>query len=74
MPVDLDLLRAARNAFLLILVTLVAISVYQFFTLGRITTVVAVVWIVGAAGFYGSKWYYGRQDSPSTEGAVADED
>lgn len=74
MSVDTDLLRAARNAFLLILVTLLGISAYQFATRGAITAPVLVVWIVGAAGFYLSKWYYARQEGGEHEGAEKNEE
>lgn len=57
---DEVLLRSARNAFLALLLVLVAISIYQFATDGRITTEIAIVWVTGAGGFYASKWYYGR--------------
>jgi hypothetical protein len=53
-------LRSARNGFLIVLLLLVALSTYQFYTTGGITGPVAAVWVAAAGTFYASKWYYGR--------------
>jgi hypothetical protein len=53
-------LRSARNAYLVVLVLLVGLSAYQFYTIGGITNPVAAIWATAAGGFYLSKWYYGR--------------
>jgi hypothetical protein len=58
-----DVLRSARNAYLVVLLLLVGISVYQFVTIGRITAPIAAVWIAAAGVFYLSKWYYGRESA-----------
>lgn len=60
-------LRSARNAFLALLLVLVAVSTYQFVTIQRITPELAAVWITGAGAFYASKWYYGRQPAADTD-------
>ncbi|MEF8854496.1 MAG: hypothetical protein V5A24_03230 [Haloarculaceae archaeon] len=73
MPADVTVLRAARNAFLFVLLALVAVSTYQFATTGGIEPGIAVIWIVGAGGFYASKWYYGRSSDGAAD-AVADDD
>jgi hypothetical protein len=61
-------MRSARNAFLVLLVVLVGISTYQFYSFGSITAPVAVMWVVGAGTFYASKWYYGRSDGADGTG------
>ena len=66
-----EVLRSARNAFLVLMVLLVAISTYQCFSFGGVTDPVAVMWVVGAGAFYASKWYYGRGADP-TAGETAD--
>jgi len=63
---DDAVLYSARNAFLVLLLVLVGLSLYQFATLGRIRPGIAVVWVAGAGTFYLSKWHYGR------DGAAAD--
>lgn len=62
MPADDAVLRSARNAFLVVLVLLLAISIYQFVTLGTVSTAVLLLWAAGAGVFYASKVYYRRQD------------
>jgi hypothetical protein len=59
---DAIVLRSARNAFLVVLLLLVGVSTYQFYTIGGITGPIAVLWVAGAGAFYLSKWYYGRRD------------
>ncbi len=54
-------LRSARNAYLVVLLLLVGVSAYQFYTIGGITGPVAVIWVSAAGAFYLSKWYYQRQ-------------
>jgi hypothetical protein len=71
MPADLLVLRAARNAFLFVLLALVGVSTYQFATIGSIEPGIAVIWIVGAGGFYASKWYYKRGQDGADGGEVA---
>ena len=55
-------LRSARNALLVVFLLLVAVSTYQFYTMGGITSPVAAIWVAAAGVFYLSKWYYGRRD------------
>lgn len=71
MPVDDAVLRAARNAFMFVLLALLAVSIYQFVVLGGLAWEVGVIWVVGVGAYYGSKWYYGRRDD--TAGAPATE-
>jgi len=75
MAADLLVLRAARNAYLLVLLALVGTSTYQFATTGGISPAVALLWIVAAGGFYASKWYY-RRSGPdeATDGGGDDGD
>lgn len=51
-------MRAARNAFLVLLIVLFAVSVYQFITDGGFLA--GALWILGVVVFYGSKYYYKR--------------
>ncbi len=75
MPPDDRVLLAARNAFLFVLLALVGVSSYQFATTGGLEPGVGVIWIVGAGGYYASKWYYGRQaDQPAAAEAPDDGD
>jgi hypothetical protein len=62
MAADDTVLRSARNAFMVLLLLLLAISTYQFYTIGGLTTPVGVLWVAGAGAFYLSKWHYGRQN------------
>lgn len=67
MKTDHVVLLSARNAFLVLLVSLVAVGLYQFLTAGSVTRPVVVLWVVGVVVFYGSKTYYRRRppgDSP----------
>ena len=73
MAADLLVLRAARNAYLLVLLALVGTSTYQFATTGGITPAVAILWIVGAGGFYLSKWYYRRAGSDDAGAGTGDD-
>jgi hypothetical protein len=66
MPADDIVLRSARNAFLVLLVLLLGISTYQFYTTGGLTTPIALLWVAGAGVFYLSKWRYGRQTGGDT--------
>lgn len=59
---DIIMLQSARNAYLVVLLLLVGLSAYQFYTTGGITDPVAALWIVAVGVFYASKWYYGRGD------------
>lgn len=60
---DAVMLHSARNAYLVVLLLLVAISAFQFVTIGGITDPVAVIWVAAVGAFYLSKWYYGRQEA-----------
>ena len=55
--------RSARNGFGVLLVLLLAISTYQFATIGTFTWPVGLLWVVAVVTFYGSKVYYGRTDA-----------
>jgi hypothetical protein len=65
MAVEMAVLRSARNAFLVLLLTLVGLAVYEFVSLGTVRPGTAIAWVAGAAVYFGSKWYYGRQDAGS---------
>lgn len=70
MAVDEVMLRAARNAYLLILIALVAVSTYQFVTIGGLAPEIAAIWVVGVGTYYGSKWYYGSRESGADDAAT----
>jgi len=59
---DVVMLHSARNAYLVVLVLLVAISTYQFYTFGGLSDPIAVLWVAGAGSFFLSKWYYNYQE------------
>lgn len=67
MAVDEAVLRSARNAFLALMIGIIAVGIYQFVTSGRVSVAVAAIWILGAATFYGSKYHYGRSAEPPTD-------
>lgn len=56
-------MRAARNAFLVLVTLLLGISTYQFLTIDGITRPVAILWGVSVVTYFGSKFYYDRQAS-----------
>lgn len=51
-------LRSARNGYLVLIVLLVVISIYQFLQVGTVRPSIAFLWIVGAGTFYLSKYKY----------------
>lgn len=51
-------LRSARNGYLVLIVLLVVISIYQFLQVGTVRPSIAILWIVGAGTFYLSKYKY----------------
>lgn len=57
---DDALLESARNGFLVMLLALLGVGLYQIATQGTVSTVVGGVWAAGALVFYGSKLYYER--------------
>lgn len=69
MPADDIVLLSARNAFLVLILLLLGISTYQFYTIQGVTTPVAAMWVTAAGVFYLSKWYYNwsGDDSGKTE-------
>ncbi len=74
MPADDIVLRSARNAFLVLLLLLLAISTYQFYKFGGPTMPVGVLWVAGAGAFYLSKYHYGRKDSGDATGEQTEKD
>ena len=59
-------MRAARNAFLVLVTLLLGISTYQFLTIDGITRPVAVLWVVSVLTYFGSKFYYDREETATT--------
>jgi hypothetical protein len=66
MPDDDIVLLSARNSFLVLLLLLLGISTYQFYTIAGVTAPVAAMWVTAAGVFYLSKWYYGRGEATAT--------
>jgi hypothetical protein len=66
---DDDVLRSARNAYLVLIVALLAVGAYQFVVAGGVSTPIVALWVAGAGVFYASKYYYGRQDESEPSGA-----
>lgn len=54
-------MRAARNGFLVLIVVLLAVSVYEFVYVEQSGLTVPALWALGAGVFYASKYYYQRQ-------------
>lgn len=59
-----SVLRAARNAFLTLIVVLMGVSVYQFAFVGNPSPLSAGLWTLGVVVYYLSKVYYDRQSNP----------
>jgi len=60
MAVDEDLLKAARNGFLVVILVLLAVGVLEIVREGSVSLATGGTWLAGVAVFYGSKWYYAR--------------
>jgi 1,4-dihydroxy-2-naphthoate octaprenyltransferase len=58
MSEDLVVLRSARNAFLVLLVLLLAVGVVQFVAGDGVTGPVGGLWVAGVVVYTGSKYYY----------------
>jgi len=73
-------IRAARNGFLVLIILLLTASVYQFMLLSDPEPLIAALWVVGAAVFYASRYYYRRSDGETageesaTEGETTTEE
>jgi hypothetical protein len=59
--------RAARNGFGVLLVALLAASIYQFAFVKDSSLIVPALWTLGAGVFYASKYYYDRTDPDSSD-------
>lgn len=66
-----SVLLAARNAFLVLFVVLLGLSIYQFVTGGGFLA--GALWTLGALVFYASKYYYQRdaREEDAAENASA---
>lgn len=60
MAVDDIVMRSARNGYLVLILVLLVLSIYQFLTGGGFLA--GGLWVVGVAVFYASKYYYRRQE------------
>ena len=57
---DEVVLKSARNAFLVLILALLGVGLYQIAMVGSVTPVIGGIWLAGVVAFYGSKVYYGR--------------
>jgi len=55
-------MRAGRNAFLVLIVALIAAYVYRFALQGADDDLLFALWILGAAVYVASQTYYQRQE------------
>lgn len=55
-------MQAARNGFLVLIVVLLAVSVYEFVYVDQSGLTVPALWTLGAVVYFASKYYYERQD------------
>lgn len=62
MELDDPAILAARNAFIVLLVVLFGLSVYQFAFVENGDMMAAALWTLGAAVFYVSRTYYRRTE------------
>lgn len=54
-------MRAARNGFLVLILVLLGVSIYEFIYVENSGLVVPALWTIGVVVFYGSKYYYRAQ-------------
>lgn len=65
-------MRAARNGFLIVILALLLVWASKLAFVGENDVALFALWALGAAVFYGSKYYYERQaDDASDESADA---
>lgn len=57
---DDALLLSARNGFLVCILALLAVGLYEIATTGSVSTTIGGIWVAGVVAFYGSKVYHER--------------
>jgi hypothetical protein len=62
-------MRAARNGFLVLIVVLLGLSIYEFVYVDQSGMTVPALWTLGVVVFYVSRYYYQRQDRRSGDGS-----
>jgi len=55
-------MRAARNGFLVLIVVLLGLSIYEFVFVDGSRLTVPALWTLGVVVFYASKFYYQRTE------------
>ena len=55
-------MRAARNGFLVLIVVLLGLSIYEFVFVDGSRLIVPALWTLGVVVFYASKFYYQRAE------------
>lgn len=55
-------MRAARNGFLVLIVVLLGLSIYEFVFVDGSRLTVPALWTLGVVVFYASKLYYQRAE------------
>jgi len=56
-------MRAARNAFFVLIIALLAVSIYEFVYVDDSGLTVPALWTLGAGLYYVSLYYYRRQEA-----------
>jgi len=54
------MLKSARNAFLVLILAILAVALYQIAMTGSATPTIIAIWLAGVVVFYASKLYYER--------------
>lgn len=62
-------MRAARNAFFVLIIVLLAVSIYEFAFVEDSGLTVPALWTLGAGLYYVSLFYYRRNDAEATDEA-----
>ncbi len=56
-------MRAARNGFMVLILVLLGVSIYEFVYVEQSGLTVPALWTLGVVVFYASKFYYRREES-----------
>ena len=67
-------MRAARNAFGVLMVALLFVYLYQFAFTDAANQRLFDIWLLGALVYWLSQWYYRRQDTKTAEPVGNDPD
>lgn len=62
-------MRAARNGFLVLIVVLLGLSIYEFVYVDDSGLSIPALWTLGVIVFYGSRYYYRHKGKLSGDGS-----